>query len=78
MYGAVAMFWFFIGGVEALLVRLQLAAPNASVLSADAYNQAFTMHGTTMVFLVVMPLAAAFANTSSRCRLVRVTSHSHE
>ena len=62
MYGGVAMFWFFWGGVEALLVRAQLAVPNGTVLSADAYNQAFTMHATTMVFLVVMPLAAAFAN----------------
>jgi len=62
MYGAVAMFWFFWGGVEALLIRIQLARPNGEFLSADAYNQAFTMHGTTMVFLVVMPLAAAFAN----------------
>jgi len=62
MYGVVAMFWFFWGGVEALLVRAQLASPNGEILSAAAYNQAFTMHGTTMVFLVVMPLAAAFAN----------------
>ena len=62
MYGVVAMFWFFWGGVEALLVRSQLAVPNGTVLSASAYNQAFTMHGTTMVFLVIMPLAAAFAN----------------
>jgi len=62
MYGVVAMFWFFWGGIEALLVRSQLATPNGEILSAAAYNQAFTMHGTTMVFLVVMPLAAAFAN----------------
>ena len=62
MYGAAAMFWFFWGGIEALLIRAQLAVPNGTVLSADAYNQAFTMHGTTMVFLVVMPLAAAFGN----------------
>ncbi|MCB0990998.1 MAG: cytochrome c oxidase subunit I [Acidimicrobiales bacterium] len=62
LYGAVAMFWFLIAGIEALLVRLQLAVPNGTVLTADEYNQLFTMHGTTMVFLVVMPLAAAFAN----------------
>jgi cytochrome c oxidase subunit 1 len=62
MYGAVAMFWFFWGGIEALLIRLQLFTPNGDVLTAEQYNQIFTMHGTTMVFLVIMPLAAAFAN----------------
>lgn len=62
MYGAVAMFFFLVGGVEALLIRLQLAAPDNTVLSADLYNQMFTMHATTMVFLFVMPMAAAFAN----------------
>ncbi|MDE0845215.1 MAG: cytochrome c oxidase subunit I [Actinomycetota bacterium] len=62
MYGAVAMFWFLWGGIEALLIRSQLLTPNGTVLTAEQYNQIFTMHGTTMVFLVVMPLAAAFAN----------------
>ena len=62
MYGAVAMFWFLWGGIEALLIRAQLFTPNGTVLTAEQYNQIFTMHGTTMVFLVVMPLAAAFAN----------------
>ncbi len=62
MYGVVAMFWFFWGGMEALLIRLQLFTPDGTVLSADQYNQIFTMHGTSMVFLVVMPLAAAFGN----------------
>ena len=62
MYGVVAMFWFFIGGIEALLVRVQLWGAEGTALTASEYNQLFTMHGTTMVFLVVMPLAAAFAN----------------
>jgi cytochrome c oxidase subunit I len=62
MYGAVALFFFIVGGVQALLIRLQLAAPDGKVLSADLYNQMFTMHATTMVFLFVMPMAAAFAN----------------
>ena len=62
MYGAVAMFWVLWAGIEALLIRAQLFTPNGTVLSADQYNQLFTMHGTTMVFLVIMPLAAAFAN----------------
>ena len=62
MYGVAAMFFFLIGGIEALLIRAQLARPNGKLLSAGTYNQVFTMHGTTMVFLVVMPMAAAFAN----------------
>ena len=62
MYGVVAMFFFLVGGVEALLIRLQLAAPDNTVLSAGLYNEMFTMHATTMVFLFVMPMAAAFAN----------------
>ena len=62
MYGGVAMFFFLLGGCEALLIRLQLAAPDNTVLSAGLYNQMFTMHATTMIFLFVMPMAAAFAN----------------
>lgn len=62
MYGGAAMFFLLIGGLAALLIRIQLATPNSSFLSADAYNQIFTMHGTVMVFLVVMPIGAAFAN----------------
>jgi len=62
MYGVAALFFFVIGGVEALLIRVQLAAPGQKLLSADLYNQVFTMHGVTMIFLVVMPLGAAFMN----------------
>jgi cytochrome c oxidase subunit I len=62
MYGAVALFFFMVGGVEALAVRSQLAVPNNQLVSADFYNQLYTMHAVTMVFLFVMPLAAAFAN----------------
>ena len=62
MYGASALFFFLIGGFEALLIRLQLAAPEGKLLSADLYNQVYTMHGTTMIFLVVMPIGAAFMN----------------
>ena len=62
LYAVTALVFFLIAGVEALLIRLQLAGPNGEVLTADAYNQLFTMHGLTMVFLVVMPVAAAFTN----------------
>ena len=62
LYGATALFFFMVGGVEALLIRLQLARPNGTILSASLYNELFTMHGTTMVFLFIMPMAAAFSN----------------
>ncbi|CAN5650599.1 cytochrome c oxidase subunit I [soil metagenome] len=62
MYGTAAMIFFVIGGIEALLMRTQLATPNGTLLSADLYNQIYTMHGTTMVFLVVMPIGAAVMN----------------
>src|SRR3954451_12667887 len=62
LYGYTAFAFFLIGGMEALLIRLQLARPNGTVLSAGMYNEIFTMHGVTMIFLVVMPLSNAFAN----------------
>jgi cytochrome c oxidase subunit 1 len=62
MYGLTALFFLIIGGIEALLIRSQLWDHNMSVLTNREYNQMFTMHGTTMVFLVIMPLSAAFFN----------------
>jgi len=62
MYAVAAFVFFLVGGLEALLIRTQLAHSNGTVLSAEAYNQLFTMHGLTMVFAVVMPIAAAFQN----------------
>jgi cytochrome c oxidase subunit 1 len=62
LYLVTAMLWFIVGGLEAVVIRVQLQQPNGQLLSAEAYNQLFTMHGTTMVFLVIMPLSAAFFN----------------
>lgn len=62
MYGAAAVFFFLVGGVEALMIRTQLAISGNDFVSAQLYNQLFTMHGTTMIFLGVMPLSAAFFN----------------
>ena len=62
LYGVSAFFFFVLGGVEALLIRLQLAVPDNRLVSAEAYNALFTMHGTTMVFLAVMPFNNAFIN----------------
>lgn len=62
LYGISALFFFLVGGVEALLIRIQLAFPNNTFLTAQTYNEMFTMHATTMIFLAVMPLSAAFFN----------------
>ncbi|MGH2740301.1 MAG: cytochrome c oxidase subunit I, partial [Actinomycetota bacterium] len=62
LYGVTAFAFFLIGGAEALLLRIQLARPESTFLGADEFNQLFTMHGTTMIFLVIMPLSAAFFN----------------
>ncbi|HTS88071.1 MAG TPA: cytochrome c oxidase subunit I [Gemmatimonadales bacterium] len=62
LYGATAFLFFLMGGIEALIIRLQLAAPNQTLVTPDTYNQLFTMHGVTMIFLGVMPLSAMFFN----------------
>ncbi len=62
MYGYSAFIFFILGGLEALILRLQLAGPDGTILDAAEYNAMFTMHGTTMVFLFVMPVSAAFFN----------------
>src|SRR5487761_1925343 len=62
LYLVTALTFFMIGGFEAEIIRAQLMHPNGTLVSADTYNQLFTMHGTTMIFLAVMPLSAAFFN----------------
>ncbi len=62
MYIMYGLLFFVVGGLEASLMRIQLAVPNNHFLSPQVFNQLFTMHGTTMVFLVGMPLIFGFAN----------------
>ena len=62
LYGVTAFAFFLIGGVEALMIRIQLMRPDNTFVSPDVYNQLFTMHATTMIFLAVMPLSASFFN----------------
>jgi cytochrome c oxidase subunit I len=62
LYIATSLVFLFVGGVFALLMRAQLATPNESVLTGNRYNEVLTMHGTTMVFLVVVPIFAGFGN----------------
>src|SRR3954465_12232554 len=62
LYLFTSLAWFGVGGIEAVIMRAQLMGPNGTVVSAETFNMLFTMHGTTMIFLVVMPLSAAFFN----------------
>jgi cytochrome c oxidase subunit I len=62
MYMVTTFVFFCLGGVEALLIRLQLGAPNNTLVTPQTYNQLFTMHGTTMIFLFVVPMMAGIAN----------------
>jgi cytochrome c oxidase subunit I len=62
LYFFTTAFFLLVGGVEALLMRIQLGSPDSTFLDQQVYNQLFTMHGTTMIFLVIVPIAAAFGN----------------
>src|SRR5438874_6003036 len=62
LYLVTTFVFFILGGIEALMMRLQLSEPNNTLLSDQHYNQLLTMHGTTMVFLFVVPVMAGFAN----------------
>jgi cytochrome c oxidase subunit 1 len=62
LYIASAFVFFAAGGIMALLMRLQLAQANADIVTRDAYNALFTMHGSVMIFLFAMPILAGFAN----------------
>src|SRR5690242_21664162 len=62
MYLVTTFVFFLLGGVEALMMRLQLGAPNNSLVTSEHYNQLLTLHGTTMIFLFVVPVMAGFGN----------------
>ena len=55
LYGVTAFVMLMLGGVEALMMRTQLASSEQDIVSPEVYNQLFTMHGTTMIFLGVFP-----------------------
>jgi cytochrome c oxidase subunit I len=62
MYLVLTFVFFMLGGVEALLMRVQLSVPNNTLITSEHYNQLLTLHGTTMIFLFVVPVWAGFAN----------------
>jgi len=59
--GVCSLFFFLLGGVFALLMRTQLAQSNMQFVSDNSYNELFTMHGSTMIYLFVTPMAIALA-----------------
>lgn len=61
-YLVLAFFFLLVGGLEALLIRIQLARPEQHVLTPEQYNQVFTMHGVTMIFLYALPVLSGFSN----------------
>jgi cytochrome c oxidase subunit I len=62
LYLWTSLIFFAFGGLLALLIRTQLATPNETFMTGSAYNQAVTIHGTTMIFLVIVPILAGFGN----------------
>jgi len=62
LYILTSLGFFVLGGVLAVFMRAQLATPNETFLTKNSYNEALTMHGTTMIFLVVVPIMAGFGN----------------
>lgn len=56
------LFFFVLGGIEAMIIRLQLITPNNDLVSAGLFNDLITMHGTTMIFLAAMPILFGFMN----------------
>ncbi|HVW90280.1 MAG TPA: cbb3-type cytochrome c oxidase subunit I, partial [Gaiellaceae bacterium] len=62
LYIWTALIFFALGGILALLIRTQLATPDESFLTKSSYNEVVTIHGTTMIFLVIVPILAGFGN----------------
>ncbi len=62
LYILYALIFLGFGGVEATIMRLQLIRPNNHLVSPEVFNRMFTMHGTTVIFFVAMPLVFGFAN----------------
>jgi cytochrome c oxidase subunit I+III len=61
-YMVTAFVFFVLGGIEALVIRAQLAVPDARLVGPDAFNQLFSMHGITMIFLFITPMLSGFGN----------------
>ena len=62
MYLVNSYFWFGVAGLLAVFIRAELAEPGTQFFGEERYNQLFTMHGTTMIFLFIIPILAGFGN----------------
>lgn len=62
LYITYALMFLLIAGVEAMIIRIQLIRPHNDFVSPPVFNRLFTMHGTTMIFFVIMPFMFGFAN----------------
>src|ERR1700751_331295 len=62
MYVLYALLFLVVGGIEAIIIRIQLFFPDNHFVSAETFNRIFTMHGTTMIFFVAMPITFGFGN----------------
>jgi len=62
LYIAAGGFFFLLGGIEAMIIRIQLAVPDSGFVSAGLFNEMLTMHGVTMIFLAAMPILIGFMN----------------
>jgi len=62
LYIGFALVFLVIGGIEAVIIRIQLMAPHSDVVSPQVFNRMFTMHGTTMIFFAAMPILFGFGN----------------
>src|SRR5271169_3820133 len=62
LYIAYALLFLVVGGIEAIVIRIQLMYPHYDFVSPQVFNRMFTMHGTTMIFFVAMPILFGFAN----------------
>lgn len=62
LYGVTAFLFFLLAGIEAGVIRMQLAVPDNTLVSPDVFNQMFTMHATAMIFMAIMPMSSAFFN----------------
>ena len=62
MYVLFALTFLVVGGIEAVLMRIQLLYPNSHFVAPQVFNQLFTMHGTTMIFFVAIPIMFGFIN----------------
>ena len=78
LYLAAGGFFFVVGGIEAMIIRIQLAKPDNDFVSAGLFNEIITMHGTTMIFLAAMPIIIwLYECRYATYKLVHVTLHSH-